>query len=92
MFVCVSSLPGVEKNVFNLLSQTLINEPICEVAVDPQNIISLRHHWFSREMTSEKRPQKFHSDDASLPRSSLIQSEALPRSGQWRVYGIGFLH
>ena len=25
-----------------------------------------RHHWFSREMTSEKRAQKFHTDDASL--------------------------
>ena len=37
MFVCVSSLPDVKKFVFNLLSQTLINERICEVAVDPQN-------------------------------------------------------
>ena len=37
MFACVSSLPGVEKNVFDLLSQTVINERICEVAVDPQN-------------------------------------------------------
>ena len=37
MFACVSSLPGVEKNVCNLLSQTVINERICEVAVDPQN-------------------------------------------------------
>ena len=28
-----------------------------------------RHHWFPRQMTSEKRAQKFHTDDASLPRS-----------------------
>ena len=26
-------------------------------------------HWFSRQMTSEERAQKFHTDDASLPRS-----------------------
>ena len=31
--------------------------------------ISRRHHWFPREMTSEKREQKFHTDDVSLPRS-----------------------
>ena len=31
--------------------------------------ISQRHHWFPLEMTSEKRPQKFHIDDASLLRS-----------------------
>ena len=24
------------------------------------------HHWFPRQMTSEKRAQKFHTDDASL--------------------------
>ena len=28
-----------------------------------------RHNWFPRQMTSEKRAQKFHTDDASLPRS-----------------------
>ena len=27
-----------------------------------------RHHWFPHEMTSEKRAQKFHIDDVSLPR------------------------
>ena len=31
--------------------------------------ISQRHPWFAREMTSEKLAQKFHTDDASLPRS-----------------------
>ena len=27
-----------------------------------------RYHWFSRKMTSEKRAQKFHTDDAPLAR------------------------
>ena len=27
-------------------------------------------YWFPREMTSEKREQKFHHDNASLPRSA----------------------
>ena len=31
--------------------------------------ISRRHNWFPREMTSEQRLQKFHTDDASLSRS-----------------------
>ena len=26
--------------------------------------LSRLHHWFSHEMTSEKRTQKFHTDDA----------------------------
>ena len=30
------------------------------------------HHWFAREMTSEKRVQKFQTDDASLPRSGYM--------------------
>ena len=29
-----------------------------------------RYHWFSRQMTSEKRAQKIHTDDASLPSAS----------------------
>ena len=29
--------------------------------------ISPRYHWFPREMTSEKRAQKFHTDDAHSP-------------------------
>ena len=28
--------------------------------------ISRRHHWFPREMMTEKRAQKFHTDDALL--------------------------
>ena len=30
--------------------------------------ISPRHSWLPREMTSEEREQKFHTDDVSLPR------------------------
>ena len=30
---------------------------------------SRRHNWFSRKMTTEKRAQKFHTNDASLLRS-----------------------
>ena len=30
-----------------------------------------RHYWFPREMTSEKKVQKFHADDVPLPRSGL---------------------
>ena len=33
-----------------------------------------RYDWFSRQMTSEKRAQKFHTDDASLPRSWYISA------------------
>ena len=29
--------------------------------------ISRHHHWFPREITSWKRAQEFHTDDASLP-------------------------
>ena len=30
---------------------------------------SRRNHWFPREITSERRAQKFHSDHASLTKS-----------------------
>ena len=38
--------------------------------------ISWRHRWFPHKMTSEKRVQKFHTDDASLTR--------------WEVFLIGW--
>ena len=53
-----------------------------------------RYHWFPRQMTSEKRALKFHTDDASLPRSGLCSSFwlILPRgkfasTNQATVYG-----
>ena len=30
------------------------------------------NHWFPRQMTSEKRAQKFHADDSWLPRSNKL--------------------
>ena len=36
---------------------------------EKSNDISRHRNWFSYEMTSEKRAQIFHTDDASLPRS-----------------------
>ena len=54
-------------------------------------------------MLSEKRAQKFHTDDVSLPRSRQYfgraaweiwfnQSETLPRSGLWHAISMLFLH
>ena len=34
--------------------------------------ISLRHHWFPREMTSEKQAQKFHTKDGPLPQIWVV--------------------
>ena len=59
-------------------------------------------HWFPHEMTSEKRAQKCHNDDAvtsqiwvklQIGRGEIgfSQSEALPRSGQWHVISMEFL-
>ena len=31
-----------------------------------------RYYWFPCQMTSEKQAQKFHTDDASLPRSGSV--------------------
>ena len=40
----------------------------------PEKTATILPHqqWFTREMTSEKRAQKFHTDDKPLPRSSLM--------------------
>ena len=35
--------------------------------------IPRRQHLFLREITSEERAQKFHTDDASLPRSDWLE-------------------
>ena len=40
-----------------------------------------RYHWFPCQMMSEKRAQKFDTDDVSLPRSGL-----------WHVISMEFLH
>ena len=68
--------------------------------------ISRSYHWFPREMTSEKRTQKFHTDDASLHRSrycfwlvvsrekfASANQEHYPGLGsEWRVISVEFLH
>ena len=38
--------------------------------------ISLRHHRFPREMTSEKRAQKFHTDDTNQKHYQDLRSDA----------------
>ena len=35
--------------------------------------IPRRQHWFPLEITSEKRSQRFHTDDASLPGSDWLE-------------------
>ena len=39
------------------------------IAWENSRHLATLNHWFSRQMTSEKRAQKFHTDDSSLPRS-----------------------
>ena len=41
------------------------------VQLQPEKTAAIwrRCHWFPRQMTSEKRALKFHTDDATLPRS-----------------------
>ena len=50
-----------------------------------------RYHWFSRKMTSEKRVQKFHTDDASLARSGkcfwLAENLLPPIRGTTQIWG-----
>ena len=39
------------------------------IAWENSRHLATLNHWFSRQMTSEKRAQKFHTDDALLSRS-----------------------
>ena len=39
------------------------------IAWENSRHLATLNHWFSRQMTFEKRAQKFHTDDSSLPRS-----------------------
>ena len=49
------------------------------VDLEKTDDISRRHQRFAREMTSEKREQKFHVNDASLPRSGYCFWLVVPR-------------
>ena len=42
------------------------------IAWENSRHLATLNHWFSRQMTSEKRAQKFHTDDSSLPRSGKL--------------------
>ena len=50
-----------------------------------------RYRWFSRKMTSEKRVQKFHTDDASLARYGkcfwLVENLLPPIRGSTQIWG-----
>ena len=49
------------------------------VDLEKTDDISRRHQRFAREMTSEKLVQKFHVNDASLPRSGYCFWLVVPR-------------
>ena len=59
--------------------------------------LGLRYHWFPHEITSEKRAQKcvwawvVCLIDRTAWEICFNQSEALPRSGKWRVISVEFL-
>ena len=38
--------------------------------------ISGHHHWFAREMTSDERVQKFHTDHVSLRKGRPVSQKA----------------
>ena len=42
------------------------------IAWENSRHLATLNHWFSRQMTSEKRAQKFHTDDSSLSRSGKL--------------------
>ena len=82
---------------FFILSPYLLRPryPVFPPLLHCRTVSSLRkqwrcYHWFPSQMTSEKRAQKFHTDDASLPRSGqcfwLVESN-FPR-GATNQYGI----
>ena len=41
--------------------------PLCKTKPEKTAEILRRYHWFPREITSEERAEKFHTDDATLP-------------------------
>ena len=60
-------------------------------------VISQRQRWFSREMTSIERAQKFHTDEVSLSRSGqcfwLVEVNFLrgTTNQKWHVISMAFL-
>ena len=71
--------PGKETHYifskFNLLNRDT------EGGIYPEQTADIwrRYHWFPQKMTSEKRAQKFHTDNASLPKSGQCFWLVVPR-------------
>ena len=63
---------------------------------DRTAVISRRHLWFSREMTSEKRTQKDHTIDASLPRTGqcfwLVEANFQPIRSTTQIWVVWHHH
>ena len=49
-----------------IILKTTVGGKSCSLRKQP-TFAWRRYHWFPRQMPSEKRAQKFHTDDASLP-------------------------
>ena len=58
---------------FNFIYIIVSNQMGCFSYPEKTGDIPRRQHWFPREITSEERAQKFHSHDASLPRSDWLE-------------------
>ena len=58
---------------FNFIYIIVSNQMRCFSYPEKTADIPRRQHWFPREITSEERAQKFHTDDASLPRSDWLE-------------------
>ena len=58
---------------FNFIYIIVSNQMRCFSYPEKTADIPRRQHWFPREITSEKRAEKFHTDDASLPRSDWLE-------------------
>ena len=82
--------PRTKPSIFTRVSSS----PLCSLRKQP----TFLDHWFPREITSEKRAQKFHTDecqyldlgiasDCSCRVGNLLQPIG---SGCWRVIGMEF--
>ena len=58
---------------FNFIYIIVSNQMGCFSYPEKTGDIPRRQHWFPREITAEERAQKFHTDDASLPRSDWLE-------------------
>jgi len=56
------------------------SHPASDIELTPSknSRVSHHHHWFPCEMTYKKQGQKLHTDDATLPRSLLVEAHFQP--------------